>query len=565
MRGDPGTLLARRVAGVAALVGLAVALPQGCRVRGGDVLTIPPVGAGGAGGGLDGGLVDLGSFGDAIYGSDIGGGGGAAGSLLTSAVYIAPEGSDGNPGTQAAPWRTFAHALPTLQPGSTLVLLDGTYTSSTTGLLRVFCGSNAVNGTPDRPIIVRALNERRAFIAGNGSGIPVELSGCANWVIDGLHAEDVDTPNEMGDEPGSVVVITRCTNVLVHRVLAAHPNRYLYASVFVIAMAAPNVVIEECEALDFHYYGFHAYDSQQVTFRRDYAHSRDTPDVAGGIATLFPTLGDGGFLFTKSANSIIENCIAEDVGNGFTLRANHVPVGGRVPPQRDQLFGDIANGVSHAGFELDSFCSYSRPCTQSDQIVSDAVFVNDVSRGGSLGLLIEGGVNASIANASVFDTTDTGISFSLNPENAGLESSATARASIVTSAGGAFGFHSVGQFSWGVSQSNVFGPMQPFVPRDTHVTGPTEIDPQLGGCLVVVPAASPLKTQGQPGAGGLGANIVYQTVGGQLTATKLWDQTTGQFPCGAVVTGLNDAALTDVSCMGLGARMHVGAMGCPIP
>ena len=128
-----------------------------------------------------------------------------------------------------------------------------------------------------------------------------------------------------------------------------------------------------------------------------------------------------------------------------------------------------------------------------------------------------------------------------------------------------FGFHSVGQFNWGFTSCNSFGPTQPFVPKDSHVVTATEVDPQLGGCLVVVPDASPVKTMGQPGAGGLGANIVYQYVGGQLTTTKLWDQTTGQFPCGAVVTGLNDDALADVSCMGVGTRLHVGAMGCGIP
>src|SRR6267142_7041361 len=140
MRGDRGAALARRLGRAAALAALVLALPLGCRVRGGDVLTLPPAGAGTAGGGFDGGLAGLGGFGDASdVGGPGGGGGGAAGSLA-SAVFIAPEGSDGNPGTQAAPWRTFGHALPMLQPGATLVLLDGTYTSSTTGLLRIFCG-----------------------------------------------------------------------------------------------------------------------------------------------------------------------------------------------------------------------------------------------------------------------------------------------------------------------------------------------------------------------------------------------------------------------------------------
>ena len=553
---------------------LALALPfvlvAGCHARGGFVLTFAP-GTGGTGGtGVDAGPVDT-AMPDVETptdtGVDLGGGaagdGGTVGGMTDSS---APEGSDGNPGTtQAAPWRTFAHALPVLQPGSTLVLLDGTYTSGTSGLLQVFCGTNAVNGTPNEPITVRAQNERRAFISGDGSGPPVELSACANWVVEGVHAEGTDVPNEMGDEPGSVVVLTRCTNVLVRRVLAAHPNRYLTASAFVVAHGAPNVVIEESEALDFHYYGFHAYDSQYATFRRDYAHSRDTADVAGGQATGAPTRGDGGFLLTKSSNGIIENCIAEDVADGFTIRGSRVVQGGRVQPQRDLLVGDIASGISHAGFVLDSQCANSKPCTQGDQIVSDAMVSNVVSRGGTVGVSLQGGVNNTVANASIFDAADTGVSFSLDAENVGLQSSAFARACSVSAPGATFGFRSVGQFNWAFTACNSFGPAQPFVPKDGHVTGATEVDPQLGGCLVFVPEGSPLRTLPAPGGTGVGANIVFQTVGGHLTATKLWDQTNGQFPCGAVVPGLNDESLADVSCMGVSARLHVGAMGCAIP
>ena len=550
-------------------------LATGCHTRGGLVLSLAPGAAGPAKGGGGARRRGRGRGGrrrrerprgrrTATAGAA---GGVDAGMVVNGTTfYIAPDGSDGNPGTsQSAPWRTFAHALPVLGPGSTLVLLDGMYTSATSGLLQVFCGTNAVNGTTAQPITVRALNERQAFISGDGDGPPVELSACANWVIEGLHAEETDVPNEMGDEPGSVVVLTRCTNVLVRRVLAAHPNRYLTASAFVIAHGASNIVIEECEALDFHYYGFHAYDSQHATFRRDYAHSRDTPDVAGGQATAAPTRGDGGFLLTKSSAGIIENCIAEDVADGFTIRASRTVQGGRVQPQRDQLLGDVANGVSHAGFLLDSQCAGTKPCNQGDQIVSDAALADVVSRGGAFGISIQGGVSNNVASASLFDATDTGISLSLDTDNAGLQSSAYARTTFVTSPGAPFGFHSTGQFNWGFIQCNSFGPTMAFAPRDSHVMNGTTVDPQLGGCLVYVPETSPLKTQGAAGSGGTGANIIYQYVGGELTTTKLWDQTTGQFPCGAVVAGLNDPALADVSCMGVGARLHVGAMGCLIP
>ncbi len=501
----------------------------------------------------------------------VGGAGGApsdAGPPLPSTLYLSPDGNDQNPGTQALPWLTFAHALPLLQPGSTLILLNGTYTNANSGLLQVFCGTNAVSGAPDNPITVRAQNERQAFIKGDGSsGAPIELSACSSWILDGLYAEEADVPHEMGDEPGSVVVLTRCANVLARRMLAAHPNRYLTAYAYVVAHGQPNVTIEESEALDFHYYGFHAYDSQHAVFRRDYAHSRDTPDIAGGTPTTPSTEGDGGFLLSKSSFSTVENCVAEDVADGFTIAGSRIVMGGRVQPMGDQLLGDIANGVSHAGYVLDSQCNSTKPCTQGDQIVSTAMLANDISVGGALGVLFTGGVNDTIVSASLFDFTDTGISLELDAENLGLTSNAGVHQTLVSAPGSMFGFHAVGLNKWMFDRCDAFGPATTFSPRDGHVTGAAEIDPQLGGCIVYVPASSPLKTSSDGGVGATnaGANVIDQYVNGQLTSTKLWDQTTGAFPCGATVAGLNDAALVDVSCAGVAARLHVGASGCAIP
>jgi len=52
----------------------------------------------------------------------------AAGSAATANVYyVAPNGSDGAAGTQAAPWATIAHAQSVAQPGDTVYLRGGTY------------------------------------------------------------------------------------------------------------------------------------------------------------------------------------------------------------------------------------------------------------------------------------------------------------------------------------------------------------------------------------------------------------------------------------------------------
>ena len=99
---------------------------------------------------------------------------------LQHTYYISPQGDDDNAGTTLRkPWRTFAHAWEVLQPGDTLLLLDGAYTASTTGLIQ----PNIRNGKPGKPITIKALNDGKAVVDGEGQDIPVRLG--ENWGPDG--------------------------------------------------------------------------------------------------------------------------------------------------------------------------------------------------------------------------------------------------------------------------------------------------------------------------------------------------------------------------------------------
>jgi parallel beta-helix repeat protein len=49
-----------------------------------------------------------------------------------NAVYVSPSGSDANPGSLAAPWKTLGHAIQTAAAGATIVLRAGTYHESVT-------------------------------------------------------------------------------------------------------------------------------------------------------------------------------------------------------------------------------------------------------------------------------------------------------------------------------------------------------------------------------------------------------------------------------------------------
>src|SRR6478672_1906744 len=61
---------------------------------------------------------------------------------------VAVNGSDSNPGTEAAPWRTVTHAFAALLPGDTLLVHGGTYVEHVSGSLRA--------GSAGAPITVRA-------------------------------------------------------------------------------------------------------------------------------------------------------------------------------------------------------------------------------------------------------------------------------------------------------------------------------------------------------------------------------------------------------------------------
>jgi Chondroitinase B len=81
--------------------------------------------------------------------------------------YIGPDGQDQQTG--ASPqraWATFAHAWTQLQPGDTLLIMDGVYTEAI---------EPQTNGRPDQPITIRAQHDGQVVIDGQDQRIPVYL------------------------------------------------------------------------------------------------------------------------------------------------------------------------------------------------------------------------------------------------------------------------------------------------------------------------------------------------------------------------------------------------------
>jgi hypothetical protein len=71
---------------------------------------------------------------DSGGGADSGGGSTTA-TCTGTCYYVSPTGSDTNPGTSAAPFRTIQHAADVVDPGNTVIVRDGVYTNGSTDMV----------------------------------------------------------------------------------------------------------------------------------------------------------------------------------------------------------------------------------------------------------------------------------------------------------------------------------------------------------------------------------------------------------------------------------------------
>jgi hypothetical protein len=467
--------------------------------------------------------------------------------------YISPTGSDSNSGTSSSsPWKTFAFAIPQLQPGDTLILMDGTYNASNSGYLNINCATNAPNGTATKPITVKAKNERKAFIQSNGTAAPVSIQNCSYWILEGIRAANADNSSSSNDK-SHVFSVKNSSSIKLRRMLGAYPNRYYNAHVYSIGYSN-NILVEESEAYYFHRHGFSIYQSSFVTLRRNYANSRGYPDLQDGYKSIQTNKGDEGLVFYNSTDSLMENNISE--GNYYIGDYG----------ERNMLVGNISFNSSQ-GFAV------SKPTT-SEFFSRDNSYINNVAFSNSQnGFFSRSQERTIIENCTSIDNGGNGfvadngrdprhypsatwpnITPSIDIENS-LSLSNPSSGFIIANSD-EFEYRILNNLDAFDNKTNYGAGTE--TRTNSISTDPQMYDSSTGlGCIVYVPESSPIKAMN------IGANIIYRSENGATTSTKLWDQTTGQFPCGAVIAGINDNPST--SCIGVHERLNVGVNGCPIP
>jgi hypothetical protein len=469
--------------------------------------------------------------------------------------FMSPAGDDSNPGTRAQPWRTFGASIPRLVPGDTLNLLDGEYDATALGRLEMDCDFGpAENGTAAAPITVRADHSRRAHLLGAAN--PVDVRSCAYWVFDGLHVTSSDDANDFGG--GGPVLFYYDTHITARNLLLVGANRYRNANSLEVGHSS-NVVIEDVEAYDFFRTAFADYDSHGTVLRRLYANGRGRPDIGGGYVSVCPG-GDAGVGNYYTFDTLVEDVIIEGACDIAFFNSTDRSASGNTGVGDNQRFvGDIALGPGQFGFGIVSDCDANVPCSSADLIASNTTISQSVAIGFVNDFVLYGQAN-SLTNVTAHDAINNAIVFDVLAPADGMAASATAASALVV--GSAAGVVSSNQTTWRVDHVNVFASGTAYTPNDSNVTNPSAIDPQLGGCRVYLPPASPMHGLG-PAGGDVGADIRVLYRDGVATTEPYW-RTDGMFAgCGAVIPGVNDDPTT--SCIGVHQRLRVGTTDCPWP
>jgi hypothetical protein len=482
--------------------------------------------------------------------------------------YISPSGSDSANGlSSSSPWKTFSYALPQLQPGDTLIVMDGTYSvAQGTGLPAITCGGNANNGTEAQPITIKAQNERKALLKSTGDyHHAFYMRGCSYWNVIGLRGQSADLAEIDGGKPYSVFAITGSDHIILRRLLATHPNRYGNSQAIQVSESSDSLV-EECEAYYFHRHGISIYRSDHITVRRSYVNSRDYPDIPGGCPSHAGAegRGDEGMTLYQTTDSIVENCISE--GNEFFGNSG----------QRNQYLGSIAlNNLW--GFAV------GHHCCDDYMEARDNTYVNNVAVGSTYhGFLTQSDVNVFVdhltsmnnvqyygvyANNKYSDNrcSDPVVTWMVEPslgvQNSLFVNNNTYGIQVNEDHMEDYAYRKFEYLnSYGHGQN--YGPgLGPLKPEDV-VEALSEENPQMGSCIVFIPEGSPMKGAGKNGED-IGANILYRYKNGILTRQGLWNRKTGAFPCGAIVPGLNN--IPGSSCIDVHERLNVNANGCNLP
>jgi hypothetical protein len=361
---------------------------------------------------------------------------------------------------------------------------------------------------------------------------------------------------------GSVAVVSDVRNIQLRRLLLKRSNNRRHSHLLRLVQAE-NVLVEECEAYDFYHNAFEAVRTDGVTFRRNYFHSRNASSSGSEVDNA--TRGEIAIQVEESSRALLENNLAEVVDDGFSVvgRAVGSPYEGPplFPLTGTALHGNLVRDALGYGIRVESRCDSTPGCERLAGLVSDTRIVDSVVLQAGGGFVVDGAPGTRIQNGSALEVRN-GAHLTRSAGNLTAPSSAHVERSLTRAFSGvAFWAESADAWSFvGCATQASLPEAVAFSPTDSSVTqvvGPTEAD----ACTAHLGATTALR--GAVAGLDVGASVLYRSEAGVLGSVPLWDPTTGAFPCGAVVPGINDDPRE--SCTGAHERFRVGTAECPLP
>jgi hypothetical protein len=500
--------------------------------------------------------------------------------------FVAPDGNDDHDGTaRSAPLGSFSAAFSRLEPGDTLTLLDGTYTRDANGRFRVRCGQKAPNSGEDARITVRADNERRASIKGNGEVDRIQIHDCQYWTVDDLRASSADRQ----DGSDAVFLIRNSHHIRLRNLLIHDVNRYQNSTGLQVTISH-HVVAENIGIYYFHRHGFSAYKSDQITLRRAYIDGRSASDVEDGWDSHHCCTegGDEVISFYYTSNPTAENVITRD-SEALSVISGFDTVLGNPGGRHNELLGSVSLEDLHPSF-FQSRVKESSSTSARDLQVKDYLVVGARNEP----MVVRDPEMFTFEDATFVDNEVGPVHFLAAPggkqvidryyfpgcEAWTCENELEDLLFLNTSAGGPITQSDPpdpDNLQWYLNHGNAWRASAPSRGFDAdeqigddsdRYRSSTEIEPpgmgrEDGKCLAWIPEYSPLSRAGAD-TDDIGANLLYRYEDGQLTDQPLWDPQTGEFPCGARIPG-SPSDVAGKLCFDVHRRLNLGTDNCPLP
>lgn len=469
-----------------------------------------------------------------------------ASNVHAARYYISPSGNNAGAGDSGSPWKTFGFAIPKLNPGDTLILKDGTYTPGTTGMPRINCSAGAKNGTASAPITIMAENERKAWLKSDGADATLALIKCSYWNVIGLRGSSADRASGSGTFIGA----TDSDHIVFRRNLLHNSNRLVNQNMLQ-CYRSKNCLFEENELYEYTRHGVSMANTTNSVARRNYANSREYPSAGSvpGIPASGGAGGDSGVVIYPGSNNIVENNISERNLAGFSLQASGIST-------NNKFYGNISLGGGEWGGLRIRARGNSLEKMPQNTYFENQVVIGAAAPAGDF----RANKGTRVVSTSILDSKSHGF-WGNTSEFVGDGSPTMSIRDSLSVNNSRAGFISSNYSDFNVTNSNAFNNNPNFSPGSLS-SGNTSVDPQMGSCKVFIPSYSSMKNAGKNGED-IGANVLCRYENGVLTQEQLWNWTTGQFPCGAIVPGVNDKA--GDSCFDVHKRLNVNTNGCILP